>query len=75
MLNAGIERVGAADRVRSELHACTARGLATEVPETPFVMYGVAETVVSRGAEVLAEVVPPYFNRTYRALLVASAHA
>ena len=24
------------------------------------------ETVVSRGAEVLAEIVPPYFNRTYR---------
>ena len=43
-----------------------ARGLDGEIPETPFVMYGVAETVVSRGAEVLAEIVPPYFNRTYR---------
>lgn len=35
------------------------------MPETPFVMYGVAQTIAARGAEVLAEVVPPYFNRTY----------
>lgn len=41
------------------------RALDAGMPTTPFVMYGVAQTVAARGAEVLAEVVPPYFNRTY----------
>jgi hypothetical protein len=36
------------------------------VTETPFVAYGVAQTVVADGAEVLAEVLPSYFNRSYR---------
>ena len=29
-------------------------------------MYGVAESVTSSGAEVLAEIMPSYFNRTYQ---------
>lgn len=35
------------------------------LPRTPFVMYDAAETVVSTGAEVLAGIYPPYFNRSY----------
>ncbi len=42
------------------------RSLDRNMPTTPFVMYGTAQTIVATGAEVLAEVVPPYFNRTYR---------
>lgn len=34
--------------------------------QTPFVMYGVAETIVPEGAEVLAEIGPSYFNRSYK---------
>ena len=33
---------------------------------SPFVMYGRARAIVSTGATVLAEIVPPYFNRSYR---------
>ena len=35
------------------------------MPATAFVMYDEAETVTSLGAEVLAEIYPSYFNRTY----------
>jgi hypothetical protein len=41
------------------------RRLDAGMPETPFVMYGVAQTIAADGAEVLAEVAAPYFNRTY----------
>lgn len=34
--------------------------------QSPFVVYGRAQAVVADGATVLAEVVPPYFNRTYQ---------
>jgi hypothetical protein len=64
MLPAGIERAGGPVafnpsymRVVGELDA--------RIPATPFVMYGVAETVKAQAAEALAEVAPPYFNRTY----------
>ena len=33
---------------------------------TPFVMYETAETITAKGAAVLAELCPPYFNRSYR---------
>jgi hypothetical protein len=33
--------------------------------ETPFVVYGTGQTITADGAEVLAEIVPPYFNRSY----------
>ena len=42
-----------------------AAALDRDMPKTPFVMYGQAQAVVAAGAEVLAEVVPPYFNRTF----------
>lgn len=41
-------------------------GLDADLTETPFVMYGTAESVAADGAEVLAEVMPSYFNRSYR---------
>jgi hypothetical protein len=41
------------------------RDLDVAMTETPFVIYGTGQTIVSTGAEVLAEIVPPYFNRTY----------
>lgn len=40
-------------------------GLDASMTATPFVMYGDGETVTATGAEVLAEIVPPYFNRNY----------
>lgn len=44
-----------------------ARSLDGAITETPFVMYGQAQTIaVTDRAEVLAEVLPSYFNRTYR---------
>jgi hypothetical protein len=33
--------------------------------ETPFVVYGRGEAITATGADVLAEIVPPYFNRSY----------
>lgn len=36
------------------------------MPETPFVMYGVARSITAQGAKVLAHVVKPYFNRSYK---------
>jgi hypothetical protein len=42
------------------------RGLDAGLTETPFVMYGVAQAIVAEGAEVLAEIGPSYFNRSYK---------
>jgi len=36
------------------------------VTKTPFVVYGTAQTIAAEGATVLADVVPPYFNRSFR---------
>src|SRR5690606_3808423 len=33
---------------------------------TPFVVYGTAQQVEAAGAEVLAQIVRPYFNRSYK---------
>ena len=41
------------------------KSLDRAMTETPFVMYDEAETIVAKGAEVLAQIYPPYFNRTY----------
>ena len=40
-------------------------GLDPDMTETPFVVYGRGQSIAANGAEVLAELVPPYFNRTY----------
>lgn len=42
------------------------RALDPDITRTPFVMYGIAQTVTAAGAEVLAEIAPSYFNRSYR---------
>jgi hypothetical protein len=42
------------------------RRLDPGMTSSPFVAYGIAETIASTGADVLAEVMPPYFNRTYQ---------
>lgn len=34
--------------------------------QTPFVVYGVGQTIAADGATVLAQMVPSYFNRTFR---------
>jgi hypothetical protein len=34
--------------------------------QTPFVAYGIAQSIATEGADVLAEVRPSYFNRTYQ---------
>jgi hypothetical protein len=36
------------------------------LPDSPFVMYGTARAIETAGARVLAQIVPPYFNRSYR---------
>ena len=36
------------------------------ITKTPFVMYGIGQTIAADGAEVLAEIGPSYFNRTYK---------
>ena len=34
--------------------------------KSPFVVYGTAQQIVAQGAQVLGQVVPPYFNRSYQ---------
>ncbi len=41
------------------------QGLDAGLVQTPFVVYGTAHKLANDGAETLAEVVPPYFNRAY----------
>lgn len=38
-----------------------------DVPESAFVVYGTARKIKPSGATVLAEIMPPYFNRSFRA--------
>jgi hypothetical protein len=62
---AGIRRAG--DPVAFDpSYMIASRELDAQVTETPFVVYGVAQTVAATSAKVLAEVVPSYFNRTYK---------
>ncbi|MBS3848317.1 alpha-L-fucosidase [Devosia sp. BSSL-BM10] len=42
------------------------KALDASMTETPFVVYGTAQEIESQGAQVLADVVRPYFNRTYQ---------
>lgn len=41
-------------------------GLDDGLPLAPFVAYAPAETITATTAQVLAQIVPPYFNRSYR---------
>ena len=65
MMKAGIGRAGPPVAFDPS-YMRAVKSVDEQLPESPFVMYGIAETVVARGAEVLAHVVAPYFNRTYR---------
>ncbi|WP_055049049.1 alpha-amylase family protein [Devosia sp. A16] len=42
------------------------RKLDAALTQSPFVMYGVGETIEAQGAQVLAEIGPSYFNRSYK---------
>lgn len=61
---AGIRNVGPVDFDPSYLRASSK--LDRSMAASPFVVYGRAQAIVAEGAEVLAEVVPPYFNRSYK---------
>lgn len=41
-------------------------GLDAGLTKSPFVMYGVGQAISAEGAEVLAEIGPSYFNRSYQ---------
>lgn len=64
-IDAGIARAG--DPVASSpSYVKAGAGLDPALPKSAFVMYDTAETVAARGAEVLAEIYPSYFNRSYK---------
>jgi hypothetical protein len=64
-LPAGIEVAGPPTDYRPT-YLRAAPGLDPSMPRTPFVMYGTPQTIRAAGADVLAEVIPPYFNRSFR---------
>lgn len=62
---AGIRRSGPpVDFDPSYVHA--SGDLDAQITRTPFVVYGIGQTIAAEGARVLAEIVPSYFNRTFR---------
>ncbi len=62
-LDTGLRITGKAPYTPSYVKA--PKGLADGLTETPFVVYGTGLVAETDGAEVLAEMVPPYFNRAY----------
>jgi hypothetical protein len=64
-IDAGIVRSGEAVAFMPSYVKAHA-GLDAKLTESPFVMYDTAETISARGAEVLAEIYPSYFNRSYK---------
>ncbi len=63
-VSAGIVSRGPADFTPSYLRA--SKQLDAGMTNSPFVVYGTAQVIEAQGAQVLAEVVRPYFNRTYQ---------
>lgn len=61
---AGIRATG--DTAFDPSYLRAGKGLDAAMSQTPFVVYGRAKAIVAEGAQVLAEVVPPYFNRSYK---------
>lgn len=62
---AGVRRAG--DPVAFDpSYVRVARPFDRQLTQTPFVVYGIAQAVAATDAEVLAEVMPSYFNRTFR---------
>lgn len=64
-LDAGIRRSGEPVAFKP-VYMKAAPGLDPAMTETAFVVYDEAETVSANGAQVLGELVPSYFNRTYK---------
>lgn len=62
-LDAGIRSTGEVKFNPSYLR--NGRKLDASLTESPFVMYGVGQAIVATDAEVLGEIGPSYFNRTY----------
>jgi hypothetical protein len=62
-LDAGIRSTGEVTFNPSYLR--NGRKLDASLTDSPFVMYGVGQAIVADGAEVLGEIGPSYFNRTY----------
>lgn len=62
-LDAGIRSGGEVKSNPSYLKG--GRKLDASLTQSPFVMYGAGQAIVSTGAEVLAEIAPSYFNRSY----------
>jgi hypothetical protein len=63
-VDAGIRRDGPPVKFNPS-YVRASDGLDASMTETPFVMYGVGQSIASTGATVLAEIAPPYFNRSY----------
>jgi hypothetical protein len=63
-VDAGIRRSGAPIAFNPSYVRASSK-LDASMTETPFVIYATGEAIASTGAEVLAEITPPYFNRTY----------
>ncbi|MEO8683566.1 MAG: beta-galactosidase trimerization domain-containing protein [Devosia sp.] len=61
---AGIVSKGEVTFTPSYLRA--GKALDGSMTTSPFVVYGTAQAIEAQGAEVLAEVVRPYFNRSYQ---------
>ncbi len=61
---AGIRSAGPVEFDPSYLRAGS--DLDRSLTQTPFVVYGRGQAIQAEGATVLAEVVPPYFNRSYK---------
>jgi hypothetical protein len=64
-IDAGIRRAGPPTAFNPS-YVQARDGLDRAMTETPFVVYGFGETIAAEGAEVLADMVPSYFNRTFR---------
>lgn len=62
-VDAGIVDKGAVAFKPSYIKA--ADGVVSHLTRTPFVVYGTGRQIEAAGAEVLAAIVPPYFNRAY----------
>jgi hypothetical protein len=63
-LDLGIERAGGPIAF-SPSYMKTSKALDPSMPETAFVCYDTADVIRSAGAEVLATISPPYFNRNF----------
>jgi len=63
-LDMGISASGEAVKFRPS-YIRAGKDLDPAMPVSPFVAYETAETITAKGATVLAEIYPSYFNRTY----------